>query len=46
MLNNTEYFYIADCDVRSIVQRERILEFPLQQSLHERATKFRYAYIA
>jgi hypothetical protein len=41
MLINTEYFYIADRDISSTVQTERILECALQQSLPERATKFR-----
>jgi len=46
VLCNTKYFHIVDRDISSTIQTGRILEFALQQLLHERATKLRCTYIA
>ena len=43
---NTEYLYTVDSNTVSTKYAERIVAFPVQQWLHERATVLGYKYIA
>jgi hypothetical protein len=46
LLCRPQYFYVAHSDIYSTIHRERIVVFPLQQWLRERAKMLCYAYIA